>query len=100
MTSAVVAVSFFEAVDGGDVRMIQRGEDFRFALEPGEPLGIGRDRVGQDLDRDVPLQPRVGGAIDLAHPAGADVRGFRRGRGGAGRPGPLVLVGFYAITVE
>ena len=34
------AAAFFEAVDGGDVRMIQRGEDFRFALEPREPIGI------------------------------------------------------------
>ena len=37
------AAAFFEAVDRGDVRMIQRGEHFRFALEAREPIGIGRD---------------------------------------------------------
>ena len=33
-----------------DVRMIERGEDFGFALEAGEPIGVARERVGQDLD--------------------------------------------------
>ncbi len=27
------------AVDGGDVGVVQRGGDFRFALKPGEPIG-------------------------------------------------------------
>ena len=54
------------------LRMIQRGEDLRFALEAREPLGIGDERVGQDLDGDVPLQPRVARAIDFAHAAGAE----------------------------
>ena len=32
----------FEAVDLRDVRMVQRGEDFGFALEPRQPIGIAR----------------------------------------------------------
>ena len=52
--------------------MIQRGEDFGFALEPREAFGIGGERLGQDLDRDVALQVGVAGAIHLAHAAGAD----------------------------
>ena len=40
--------------------MIERGEDFGFPLESREPLRIGRDDGGQDLDRDLPLQAGVG----------------------------------------
>ena len=39
-----------------DVRMIQRREDLRFALEPGQSLAVGRERFGQDLDRDLSLE--------------------------------------------
>ena len=64
--------------------MVQRGEDFRFALEPGQPLAVGRHSVGEDLDGDLSLEVGVGGAIDLAHPAHADLRGnFIRAESGA-----------------
>jgi hypothetical protein len=49
--------------------MVQRGEYFGLALEPGETLGITRDRGWQHLDGDGALQRGVGGAIDLAHTA-------------------------------
>ena len=68
-------LAFFEAVDRGDVRMVERREDFGFALEAREPVGVGRERRRQDLDRDLALQLRVGRAIDLAHAAFADLRG-------------------------
>ena len=55
-----------------DVGMIQRGERLRFALEPRDPLGIGREQLGQDLDRDVAIELRVARAVDLAHPARAE----------------------------
>ena len=75
-----------DAVDGGDVGMIQRGEDLGFALEARQPIGVVRERFGQDLDRDVAIQLRVARAIDLAHPACADAaRGFRRRRGACPR---------------
>ena len=45
----VHAAGFFQAVDGGDVRMIQRGEDFGFALKPREPVGVVRERSGRIL---------------------------------------------------
>ena len=61
-----------QAVDVRDVRMVQRREDFRFALEAREALGSARQRLGQHLDRDLALQLGVGGAIDLAHAAGAE----------------------------
>ena len=72
ITSARDAARFFEAVDARDVRMIQRREDLRFALEAREAIGIVRERVRQDLDRDVAIQLRVARAIDLAHAACAD----------------------------
>ena len=55
--------------------MIERREDFGFALEPREPIGIGGEQWRQDLDRDLPLQLRVGGPIHLPHSAFADLRG-------------------------
>ena len=45
--------------------MVQGGEDFGFALESGQALGISPDGLGQDLDRDLALEGRVRGAIDL-----------------------------------
>jgi hypothetical protein len=37
------APAFLEPVDRGDVRMIERGEDFRFALKTREPFRVRRD---------------------------------------------------------
>ena len=61
-----------EAVDRGDVRMIQRGQHARFALEPTRRSGSEANAAGQDLDRDVACEPRVARAIDFAHAAGAE----------------------------
>jgi hypothetical protein len=75
----------FEAVDVRDVGMVQRGENFGLTLEPCKPIGIGRHCRWQHLDRDLPLQVCVGGAIDLAHPSGPDGSGdFVRAKTGAG----------------
>jgi hypothetical protein len=57
-----------------DVRMVQGGEDFGFALESRQALEISPDGLGQDLNRDLPLETGVRGAIDLAHPASAERR--------------------------
>ena len=69
------ARTFFEPVDGGDMRMIERGEHFRFALKAREPIGIGRERGWQDLDRDLTFEPGVRRPVHLTHPAFADLRG-------------------------
>ena len=66
--------ALLEAVDRADVRMVERREHPRFALEAREPLGIRREDVRQDLDRDVAPELRVARAIDLAHPARAERR--------------------------
>ena len=69
------AAAFFEAVNSRDVGMIQRGEDFRFALETREPIGISGERRRQNLDRNLAFQLGIGGPIHLPHPAFADLRG-------------------------
>ena len=60
------------AMDGDDVRVVERGDGLRFALEAGAALGVAGGAGGQHLDGDVAAQARVAGAVDLAHPAGAD----------------------------
>ena len=54
-----VAIPASEAVDGGDVRMVQRGQHPGLALEALEAVGIGRDVFGQRLQRHRSPQPRV-----------------------------------------
>ena len=61
------APALFEPVDARDVRVIQRREGLGFTLEAREPIGVVRERLGQDLDRDVAIQLRVTGPEDLAH---------------------------------
>ena len=85
----------FEPVDGRDVRVIERGEDFGFALKAGQPVRVCRDRRGQDLHRDLALQPGVRRAIDLAHAARAerreDVVGAEARAIGQGHEATLIL---------
>jgi hypothetical protein len=63
------ALVFFELVDGGDVGVVHRREQPRFALEPSVPRRIGGEARRQDLERDVAAQAPIAGAIDLAHAA-------------------------------
>ena len=57
---------------------------FASRSKPRQPLGVGSNRVGQNLDGDLPLQVGVGRAIHLAHPAHADLGGdFVRAEAGA-----------------
>ena len=72
MTRALTPSAVLEPVDGRDVRMIQRREDFRFALEPRHSFRVSRDRLWQDLDGDIAIELRVARAIYLAHATGAE----------------------------
>src|SRR6185369_6205639 len=47
--------------------MVQGGEQLRLPLEAGAPLGILRESGGEHLDRHVPPQAGVAGAVHLAH---------------------------------
>ena len=49
--------------------MIEGRQDLRFSLESGETLAVLRERVGQDLERDLAAQLGVPGAIHLTHSA-------------------------------
>ena len=61
-----------DIVNRQDVRMRERGDRLGLALEAGERGGIGGQPLGQDLDRDIAIEARVAGAVDLTHPPGAD----------------------------
>ena len=62
-------------MDGGNVRMIQRREDFGLALKARQSVGISGKRGWQDLDGDLTFQLRVRRPIHLAHTAFADLSG-------------------------
>ena len=58
-------------MDGADIRVIERRNRLRLTLEPGDPLGVGEERLRQNLQRDIASEPRVAGAVDVAHLARA-----------------------------
>ena len=62
-------LGLLDTVDGGDVGMVEAGEDPRLPLEPGEAIRVRREGVGQDLQRDLAVELGVGGLPDLAHAA-------------------------------
>ena len=64
----------FEAVNGRDVRMIERGEHLRFAGESRDAIRVVRKAVGQDLERNVATELRIAGAIHCSHSAFAQFR--------------------------
>jgi hypothetical protein len=66
------AVDLLEAINGGDVRMIQRGEEVCFALKPGNPVRIVDEAVRDHLEGDVTIESRITRSVHLAHPAGPD----------------------------
>ena len=53
--------------------MVERCEHLGFAPESGKAIGIEREAFGENLERDVAIQPGVVGLIHLAHPASADL---------------------------
>ncbi len=68
------AAGLLEPVDLRDVLMVERRKGLRFAPEAGDAVRVGRERLGQDLDRDIAVEPRVSRPVDLPHPAGAEGR--------------------------
>ena len=85
----------FEPVDGGNMRMVERGEDLRLALEADEAIAIEREHGRYDLQRDVATKFRVACAIHLTHAAGAeggeDLVRAEASPGGQGHARPLIL---------
>jgi len=48
------------------VRVVERRQHLRLALEACAPIRIERERVGDDLQRNVATELRIARAIDLA----------------------------------
>ncbi len=62
-----------------------------FTLEASEAIRILRERLGQYLERHVPIELGIAGLPDLAHPAFADLGGDAVGtKRGAGLQGHLI----------
>ena len=66
------AAGLLHPVERRNVRMIERGEHFRFALESRDAIRIERERLGQDLHRHRAPELRILRTIDLAHPTRAE----------------------------
>jgi hypothetical protein len=52
--------------------MVEGRQDVRLAAKPSDAVGVLPEGLRQHLDRGLALEPRVTGAIDLAHAAGAE----------------------------
>jgi hypothetical protein len=66
--------ALLEAMDGGDVGVIQCRQRLGFSFKPGHILGIAGQRRGQHFDGDLTIQLGVAGAVHLAHAARAKWR--------------------------
>ena len=66
------SVCLLQAIDMGDVRMIEGGEDLRFSPETSEAVRVRRERIRQHLQGIVALERCVVRSPDLAHAALAD----------------------------
>jgi len=62
-----------QAVDRGDPRVVDRGEEPRLALEARQPLGVAGEDLGEDLDRHLAPESGVRRLPHHAHAALADL---------------------------
>jgi len=60
-------------VDGEDVRVVQLCNRLGLTLEPGETVGVLCHSLMDHLYRHIAVKPLVTGAVDLSHPALADL---------------------------
>ena len=70
-----MSAGLFQAVDDGDVRVVQRRERASLAHESRESVGVLREDLWQDLDCDIATKSRIARAIHLAHAAQTDLVG-------------------------
>jgi hypothetical protein len=81
-------IGLVKAVEGRDVRVVQRGEKVGLTLEPQDLLLILGQDVGKKLQSHVPPELGIASAIHLAHPAraekGVDLENSQPGPSGKG----------------
>ncbi len=70
-----VPIAAANVVNRQDVGMIERAGGLRFDVKAPQQLVISYERRQHQLDRDIPIQPRVTGAENCAHAAGTDEPG-------------------------
>jgi hypothetical protein len=63
------STGIFESVDRSNVGVIERGENFGFALESRHAVSIPRKRFWQDLNGYIAAKFRITGTVNLTHPA-------------------------------
>jgi hypothetical protein len=61
-----------DVVDAEDVRVGERGDRFRLALEALEGRGVAGELLREELDRHFASQAWIPRAVDLAHAAGTE----------------------------
>ena len=66
------AIRFLESINRCDVRVVQRGEDVRFALEAREAVDIQCEGFRSHLESHVAIERGITRSIDLAHSARAE----------------------------
>ena len=54
------------------VRVVERGQDAGFTLEPRDAIGIGAEGFGERLQRHIPTEVRVMRPVHLSHTADAE----------------------------
>src|SRR5438045_3684018 len=65
----MLAIGALQAMDDGNIRMIQRRQYTRFALKARQAVIVTREDVGQYFECDWAAQPRILGEINLSHAA-------------------------------
>ena len=63
---------FLEAVDGGDVLVIELGQEPRFSLETFQAPLVSCECLGEDLDRNIAIELCIACSINLPHTAFPD----------------------------
>ena len=105
-----------DVIKRADVRIVERGDVFRFAVESLDELRIRGERGRQDFDGHDAIEPAIPGFVDLAHPPGAEGRldlirteerdrrqvDIRAGRGlyQQHRPGDALLLGDIKVYLR
>ena len=68
----VRAIHTPDVIDAADVRMVQRGNCARLALETSPRFGVAGDFTGEDFDGNCAVETSIPSFVDLAHAAGAE----------------------------